>query len=250
MKIIGGLCLSLLLVAGLFAQNHSGFVNAGPPTVRTFPSAVYPAGSSALPGVQRTVGSVVYPGGGTAQIGVPGIRLYNPAFNNGKPGSYYGGGQHRNNGGVVTTYAYPVAVPVYVGGYDASYGSYYDQSAPAAAPLQTVPQQPNVIVIYPQGPPAPAQPAMVVPPQAPQGPDMSGQAAPAQDNEVATHYLIAFKDHSIYSAVAYWVEGDTLHYFTTGNTHNQVSLSLVDRDLTMRLNKESGVDIKLPAPKQ
>jgi hypothetical protein len=61
-----------------------------------------------------------------------------------------------------------------------------------------------------------------------------------------SHYLIAFKDHTIYSAVAYWVDGDTLHYFTSANTHNQASVSLVDRDLTERLNKESGLEVKLP----
>jgi len=49
--------------------------------------------------------------------------------------------------------------------------------------------------------------------------------------------------------VAYWVDGDTLHYFTSGNTHNQVSLSLIDRDLTQRLNKESGLEVNLPAAK-
>jgi hypothetical protein len=46
--------------------------------------------------------------------------------------------------------------------------------------------------------------------------------------------------------VAYWVDGDTLHYFTSANTHNQASVSLVDRDLTERLNKESGLEVKLP----
>jgi hypothetical protein len=61
-----------------------------------------------------------------------------------------------------------------------------------------------------------------------------------------SHYLFAFKDHTIYSVVAYWVDGDTLHYFTSGNTHNQASLSLIDRDLTERLNKESGLEVKLP----
>jgi hypothetical protein len=45
------------------------------------------------------------------------------------------------------------------------------------------------------------------------------------------------------------VDGDTLHYFTSGSTHNQVSLSLVDRDLTKRLNEESGLQLNLPAPK-
>jgi endonuclease YncB( thermonuclease family) len=61
-----------------------------------------------------------------------------------------------------------------------------------------------------------------------------------------TKYLLAFKDHTIYSAVAYWVDGDTLHYFTAGNTHNQASISLIDHDLTQRLNKESGIDFRLP----
>jgi len=42
------------------------------------------------------------------------------------------------------------------------------------------------------------------------------------------------------------VDGDTLHYFTSGSTHNQVSLSLIDRDLTERLNREAGTDLRLP----
>jgi len=62
-------------------------------------------------------------------------------------------------------------------------------------------------------------------------------------------YLIAFKYHTIYAAVAYWVESETLHYITSGNTHNQVSLDLVDRDLSARLNGERGVDFLLP-PRQ
>jgi endonuclease YncB( thermonuclease family) len=61
-----------------------------------------------------------------------------------------------------------------------------------------------------------------------------------------TYYLLAFKDNSIYSAVAYWVDGDTLHYFTSGNRHNQASISLLDRELTTRLNRERGSDIRLP----
>jgi len=74
--------------------------------------------------------------------------------------------------------------------------------------------------------------------------DQSDQSAAAPAEEPA-HYLIAFKDHTIYVALAYWVDGDTLHYFTSGNTHNQVSISLLDRPLTERLNKESGIDFKL-----
>ncbi len=70
----------------------------------------------------------------------------------------------------------------------------------------------------------------------------SDETAPAEP----AHYYIALKDHHVYLAVAYWVEGDTLHYFLPGNTHNQVSLSLVDRDLMRRLNRESGTEVQLP----
>lgn len=72
--------------------------------------------------------------------------------------------------------------------------------------------------------------------------DNSDDTTPAEP----THYYIALKDHHVYLAVAYWVEGDTLHYFLPGNTHNQVSLSLVDRDLMQRLNRESGAEVHLP----
>jgi hypothetical protein len=35
-------------------------------------------------------------------------------------------------------------------------------------------------------------------------------------------WLSFFKDHTIYAAVGYYTEGDTLYYFTSGNVHNQV----------------------------
>ena len=59
-------------------------------------------------------------------------------------------------------------------------------------------------------------------------------------------YLVALKDHTIYATPAYWIEGDTLHYVTGQNMHNQVSLDLVDRELTSRLNRERSVDFRLP----
>jgi endonuclease YncB( thermonuclease family) len=70
----------------------------------------------------------------------------------------------------------------------------------------------------------------------------AAEAAPSEPQQ----YLLAFKDHTIYAALAYWVDGDTLHYFTSGNTHNQVSLSLVDKALTERLNREAGTEVRLP----
>ncbi|MEQ1886977.1 MAG: hypothetical protein ABL967_18085 [Bryobacteraceae bacterium] len=69
---------------------------------------------------------------------------------------------------------------------------------------------------------------------------------PAGGNVEATIYLIAMKDHTIYPALAYWVENDTLHYVTMNGSPNRVSLSLVDRDLSIRLNDERGLPFRVP----
>ena len=143
--------------------------------------------------------------------------------------------------------AYPIAYPVYIGGYDSSY------MGAQAPPDYQQQQQPNItIVMPPQQTPVPViinnyYPGATTdnPNAGPTAPQSADDAAPAAE---PSHYLIAYKDHTIYAAVAYWVDGDTLHYFTAGNTHNQVSLTLVDRDLTARLNKEAGVEVKLSAP--
>jgi hypothetical protein len=141
----------------------------------------------------------------------------------------------------------PYAYPVFMG------GGYYGDL------MYQQPQQPNVTVVYP-----PPTPPVVINQsfggQVPAPPPEQGEAgqtsfqvyrAPsretAAENPTSEYYLIAFNDHSIYSAVAFYVDGDTLHYFTQGNVHNQVSLSLVDRELTERLNKDRNVSLKLPA---
>jgi hypothetical protein len=223
MRTLLGFCLALLAATSLPAQNQSGFVQPLPGIMSTG-SVVHPGGTSSMPGVQRTTGSVVHPGGSTSQIGIPGVR---PLGLNGVRTPF------RNGTGA---YAYPYAYPVYVGGYG------YDMPVQQQAPQ---PGQPNVIVIYPPAPPPAPLPTQMYYTQPPQPSVIEVPQAQDQQQE-ATHYLIAFKDHSIYSAVAYWVDGDTLHYFTNGNTHNQVSVSLVDRELTKKLNENSGLEVKLP----
>jgi hypothetical protein len=104
-----------------------------------------------------------------------------------------------------------------------------------------------------------ARPVMIqVPPSAadyparePMSSYQPAPVAPAEQQPPAEteHYLLAFKDHTVYTAIAYWFEGDTLHYFTTGSTHNQASVSLLDRELTLRLNKELGIDFHMPEAK-
>jgi hypothetical protein len=147
--------------------------------------------------------------------------------------------------------AAPYAYPVYVGGGypDSSYGYQPEQ-------------QPNVTIVNPpqQAPQVVINqnfiPERVTPVVREYGEDSSGgvriyeapgrEPAEASAEDNTNYYLIAFKDHSIYSAFAYWVEGDTLHYVTPQRVHNQASLSLVDRELTEKLNRNLNLQVKLP----
>jgi len=210
MRIGTGLGFILCLATGLWAQRGS---------------VVYPAGTAATPGVTRSLGSVVNPAQGGTRVPIP-------------PG-------HRTAPSRASAvYAYPV----YIGsGY---YTPYITQDAPLGAGPAMQPdggapppaQQPvtPVIINYNYSTPPPPVPDL-----------NSARPQPAAEEDSSaepSHYLIAFQDHTIYAATAYWVDGDTLHYFTAGNVHNQASLALVDRDFTERLNKEAGLDVRLPAP--
>jgi hypothetical protein len=155
--------------------------------------------------------------------------------------------------------------------FDYGYGYGYP-AAYAAAPAYPA-QQPssNVIVVYP--PQQPAQTVVVdraspvireydqfgqeiprayggMPQAAPQSaPQMAPQAAQPPPSEVPQVYLIAFQNHDIRAAVAYWVDGATLHYIGTDHVERQAPLSSVDRELSARLNRERRVTFSLPAPK-
>jgi hypothetical protein len=232
MKTFARCAFLILLGSGAFAQRHGVGNSVG--TNAGYGNVVFPGGRPTIntpftptPGVgfARSIGNVV---------------AGRPAFN---------GNFHRNANSGAVVYV-PYAYPVYSGaGYYGGYGGYYaGYGDPSAMPPPQ--QQPNITIIYPpQQPP----PMMVTQPQAPPANAMIQEYGPSQtaaptdtSQRDADYYLLAFKDHSIYSAVGYWVDGDTLHYITTGNVHNQVSLSLVDRDLTLQLNKGRGVQVTLP----
>jgi hypothetical protein len=231
MRALSGFCIAFLFASGMFAQYRG---SATPYITGGFGSAVFPGGTSATtPGIVRFPTIAGHPGGGGPRLNVP----FSPG--------YWRGGARGGNGAFIYSYPYPV----FVGGgyYDSSAAGYADPNAgpPVQQPMAAAPPQ------------APAAPIIInigvptaPPPQA--GPPESSYQPPAQQPQEDTsasepaHYLLAFKDHTIYSAVAYWVDGSTLHYFTSGNVHNQVSLSLVDRELTERLNKEIGMPVNLP----
>jgi len=226
MRILAGFSMALLFSGALFAQYHFGA------PIFTAGNAVFPAGTSATnPNIQRF----------TSTAANRGAARRTPVTT--------------GTGAIAIPYAYPVYVGSGYGGYSDGSGAELYQGA-GSYPTAPATATPTMVVVYPP------QPAPVIINQFGPGatrPPLAGDREPvnpyppsterADDQDSADHYLIALKDHTIYSVVAYWVDGDTLHYFTAGNVHNQASLSLVDRDLTARLNKESGQEVNLPPAK-
>jgi hypothetical protein len=103
-------------------------------------------------------------------------------------------------------------------------------------PQPESPQVPDgaVVVPYPY-PPQPMSPRIA--PLPPEQPSPPVQPCPAPEPPVnPARFFIALKDHWVYVAIAYWVQSGTLHYVTPRGSHNQVSLDLVDRQVSRKLN--------------
>ena len=129
--------------------------------------------------------------------------------------------------------------------FDYAYPSYgYGSSYPAYQPSSTI------VVYPPQAPPNTpvyverAQPALHEYDE--YGQEVRRPPAAASADSPAL-YLIAFQNHEIRAAVAYWVDGATLHYVTLEHEERQAPLDTVDRDLSQRLNRERRVNFNLPA---
>jgi len=228
MKAFGAVFVAFLAVGPLSAQYWSvgGFGSIAFPGLGHAPASSNPWGNVVSPALPQGASAVAANRYGSL---VPGFR------------SSGGTGQGRHRSGSSGIYAYPV----YIGGNGYGYAQ-PDQASNANGDSAPAPAQPPVVINQyfgqppaDQGPPASAAESNFHYYQAPANDD----SAPPSDS---SYYLIAFKDHTVYSAVAYYTEGDTLHYFTSGNVHNQVSLSLVDRQLTEQLNHQRNVDVRLP----
>jgi len=110
-----------------------------------------------------------------------------------------------------------------------SYGSYGYTAAP------------NVIIILPD---RPAATQTIVRRQRSNG---DADTSPERNS---VYFLIAAKDGSVYSAAAYWVEDDILHFITTDGRHDRLKMAEVDRALSERLNQSRRVAFGLPQPRE
>jgi len=147
-----------------------------------------------------------------------------------------------------------VPYPVFYGGY---YG-YYDpstdaqqQPAPANSYGDTgsygAPGQSPVVILNQSFQPETPNPVLRDYSNTPLPPTAANPGGRPDDQP--TIYLIAMTDHTILPAVAYWVEGDTLAYITSEGDQNRVSLALVDREFSQKLNADRNVEFRLPAAK-
>jgi hypothetical protein len=157
----------------------------------------------------------------------------------------------RNANSRAPLYGYPFAYSVWVPDYFDYVNNTNQYAAPYGYPPQSGP-----------GPDAPQQPVIInqyfgAPDPGRAGPQQSEAPPPDPNNTSAqvtgdpigspqNYYLIAYKNHAVYSALAYWVEDKTLHYVTTQNTHNQASLDLIDLALTKSLNQRNDVPFSIP----
>jgi hypothetical protein len=129
-------------------------------------------------------------------------------------------------------YGYPYSY------YPDSYSSY-----PAYQPSS------NVTVVYPQTQPASPAYADRATPVMHEYDQYGQQLRPAGSGSGSGSpiYLIALKNHNIFAASSYSVDGGTLHYVTLEHAEKQVQLDEIDRDMTMRLNGERHVAFQLPS---
>jgi hypothetical protein len=167
-------------------------------------------------------------GGGGSSVGGHG------GYASGRGG--YGGGGYSHARTVIVPYAYPAFGYGYgAPGYGNSYGpgdSGYSEPAP--------PGDSSMDYAQPAPPPDMNE-------QVPQPDNSSLQIyqapSPTPEDQAMSegrYYLIAYKDHSVYTALAYWMENGVLNYVTPQNAHNQVSLDLLDLDFTKQLNARRG----------
>ncbi|HKE26540.1 MAG TPA: hypothetical protein VKB88_29500 [Bryobacteraceae bacterium] len=75
---------------------------------------------------------------------------------------------------------------------------------------------------------------------------LSETIADARSDAPAPVYAIAFKDHTVEAATAWWIDGPMLHYMTRQGAHVQVRLDLVDRGLSAKLNQGKVPKFSLP----
>ena len=229
--------LAIVCCAGLFAQNHSGTgpIRPGAPTFTNNGNILHPGipGNVSIMPTTPSGGNHGHPGTGNR-----GGRANYPVY----AGGVYGYGVSGfSTGGYTTVYNPPP------GTYDPIFGVYspeaggYPYQPPAQTPVVVINQNFQPEVVRPQ---IIDYTNSILPPPGPQASQPNSANVSVEGDTPLI--LIAMKDHTIYPALAYWIQGDTVNYVMAGGAVNHVSLAQIDRELSAKLNAERRPDFKLP----
>lgn len=202
-------------------------------------------------------GNVTFPGGAPAhpvinpgQIARPPGNITDTSFGSALGATVrgvppYGGGFPNGRGGPGPR---TIVVPFPVMGFP-GYGYGYQPEPATVVVQQPAPmpqQQPPVVIINQNYKPDTIQPQVR---------DYTDLPEPAlkvyenrkrrADEDKPTIFLIAMRDGTVMQALAFWVEDDTLNYITRDSVQNRISLDRIDRDTSVTLNQERGLEFRL-----
>jgi hypothetical protein len=231
MKVLLGFALAFILAGSATAQHGGGGGHGGGI-----------GGHGSIGGIGHGGGVAIGHGGGIG-IGYGGVGGH------GFIGSGFG---FHGVGGYHGAYVYPWygLGYSYWPGYYGPYGGYPSYGAYPSYGYSYQPS-PNVTVVYPPSQTAPAVEHEDRAQPITRTYDEYGQEVPAANGDnrgrSSPTYLIAFKDHTIRAASAYWVDGETLHYITLQREERRAALNTVDREFSSQLNRERRVSFQLPA---
>jgi hypothetical protein len=251
MKVLLNLAVcSTLLVGGAVAQHRGGGGGGG--------GSRGSAGGFSRGGGMASVGHGGFGGGASSGFRGGGFSNgFRGGFSNGFRGGF---GYNRFCCGYGYGFGLGIGWPYYGYGYGLGYGyspyygysDYYDYpsyypdsygSYPAYQPSS------NVTVVYPPSQPANTAYANRANPVMREYDQYGQQLRPAGSGNGSSSpiYLIALKNHNIYAASSYSVNGSSLNYVTLEHAEKQVPLDDIDRDMTLRLNGERHVAFQLPS---
>jgi len=220
------------------AGNVGGWQHRRPSGIITYPAPPRTWGSP------HGFGNVVFPGTGHAPGTYSPFSIVDPSFGTRLSNTVSGFGYPYNSG-----YGYGAGY-----GYSGYGGNYAGQSAvivpyliPYSVPVYVQSPPPQVIYVVPGEPDR----SLTTSVHQPSRESVVTYVAPSRTEAVESmaterFYLIALKNHSIYSATDYWVQDKMLHYLTNyGARHYQVPLDEVDLAFSTQLNRERGQDFRL-----
>jgi hypothetical protein len=177
----------------------------------------------------------------------------------GAPVAVRNAGPGRGGVAVPPPQAHPGHARTVVVPYPVFYGGYYPYDAPPVPDASAVDNGPNqqapLVIVNQNFHPDTPNPVLRdysdanLPEPIPQPQTYIRPRIVNNEDDAPTIYLIAMKDRSIFATVAYWVDGETVNYVTREGSLNHVSIGLVDREFSKRLNDERQVEFKLPAAK-